>query len=136
MRSKDKVEKYLDRLVKKYNGKLVESSLSRYYTLFGRVIRVSNHYASNSSGKYSIIVNNINPDYYVVANTNNGRQIVLSYNQLKDYIKNEIYNYNLGVAETFSTENEEIVVDFLHQVLSENQIKQLRNWSNTLKNLL
>lgn len=35
MRTKDKIEKYLDRLIKKHNGSLVESELSRYYSIRG-----------------------------------------------------------------------------------------------------
>ena len=65
MRSKNKIEKYLDRLIKKHNGILVESEKSRYYSIRGRTLRVSDHVGINS-GNISILLDNSDQEYYIL----------------------------------------------------------------------
>ena len=59
MRQKDKLEKYIDKLIKEYKScSVVEGEKSRYYTINGRTLRVSDHIGANSSGNMSIIIPN------------------------------------------------------------------------------
>lgn len=87
MRPKDKVEKYLNKLVKKYNGSIVESARSRYYSIKGHVLRVSDHVGKNSDGSVSIILDNSCPGSYIVHGHSSGNLVVLNYEQLKEFVR-------------------------------------------------
>jgi len=56
MRDRDKIEKYIYSLLDKYNGEVIESYKSRYFKVDDKILRVSDHIGSNSSGCISIIV--------------------------------------------------------------------------------
>lgn len=85
MRTKDKIEKYLDRLIKKYNGNIVESEKSRYYSVKGRTLRISDHVGINS-GNISIILLN-NSSEYVIHGHSSGNISILNYNQTKEFVR-------------------------------------------------
>lgn len=85
IRPKDKIERYLCVLVKKNNGNYLETKLSRYFSLNGRVIRVSDHIGKNSSGVISIIITEDNDYLLHIHSTNKIRTI--SYSDLKQLCK-------------------------------------------------
>jgi hypothetical protein len=89
MRNKDKIERYLDRLVTIYGGSLIESEKSRYYGFNNHVLRVSDHIGSNSSGCLSIIVskNGHTESYVIHAHTEGGIKVV-TYEEAKNFAKN------------------------------------------------
>ena len=60
-RNIDKLDKYLKTLCKKYNGNFIgleDGKSSAYYSINGRVIRVSDHIGKNSSGNIHFIITN------------------------------------------------------------------------------
>lgn len=89
MRYKDKIEKYLDRLVAIYGGSLIESEKSRYYGFNNHVLRVSDHIGSNSSGCLSILVskNGQTVSYVIHAHTEGDIKVV-TYDEAKNFAKN------------------------------------------------
>ena len=90
MRQKDKIEKYLDRLIKKYNGSLQESGLSRYYSIRGRILRVSDHVGKSSDGCISIIFDSSNQGNYIIHGHSTGNISVLNYEQTKEFVRSFI----------------------------------------------
>lgn len=85
MRKKDKIEKYLDKLIKLHNGELIESRTSRYYKINGQIIRVSDHFAVNSQCSVSIVLTE--DGKYVL--TNNTKQTIrcVEYKELLQFCK-------------------------------------------------
>lgn len=93
VRPKDKIEKYLYSLVKKTNGNFLETKYSRYFSLNGRVIRVSDHIGKNSSGVMSIILTEDNDYLLHIHSTNKIRNI--SYSDLKKLCKSWSFMSNM-----------------------------------------
>ena len=87
MRQKDKIEKYLDRLIKKHNGALQESELSRYYSIRGRILRVSDHVGKSSDGCISIIFDSSDQGHYIIHGHSSGNISVLNYEQTKEFVR-------------------------------------------------
>lgn len=90
MRPKDKIEKYLDRLIKKHDGLLVESERSRYYSIRGRVLRISDHVGKNSEGNISIIFDSSDQGHYILHGHTSGCISVLNYEQVKEFVRSFI----------------------------------------------
>ena len=90
MRTKDKIEKYLDRFLKKHNGTLVESELSRYYSFRGRILRVSDHVGKTSDGNISIIFDSSDQGNYIIHGHASGNISVLNYEQCKEFVRSFI----------------------------------------------
>ncbi|MEE3344744.1 MAG: hypothetical protein VZS44_11670, partial [Bacilli bacterium] len=86
MRQKNKIEKYLDRLIKKHNGTLIESEKSRYYSVRGRTLRVSDHVGINS-GNISILLDNSDQGHYILHGHTSGNISVLNYEQTKEFVR-------------------------------------------------
>jgi hypothetical protein len=86
MRNKDKIEKYLDRLIKIHNGILIESEKSRYYSIRGRTLRVSDHVGINS-GNISILLDNSDQGHYIIHGHTSGNISVLNYEQTKEFVR-------------------------------------------------
>ena len=86
MRQKNKIEKYLDRLIKKHNGVLAESEKSRYYSIRGRTLRVSDHVGINS-GNVSILLDNSDQGHYIIHGHTSGNISVLNYEQTKEFVR-------------------------------------------------
>lgn len=86
MREKNKIEKYLDRLIKKHNGILIESEKSRYYSVRGRTLRVSDHVGINS-GNISILLDNSDQGHYMLHGHTSGNISVLNYEQTKEFVR-------------------------------------------------
>ena len=90
MRQKDKIEKYLDRLIKKYNGTLQESEFSRYYSIRGRILRISDHVGKSSDGNISIIFDSSDQGHYIIHGHTSGNISVLNYEQTKEFVRSFI----------------------------------------------
>lgn len=86
MRQKDKIEKYLDKLIKKHNGILEESERSRYYSIRGRILRVSDHVGIHS-GNVSILLDNSDQGHYIIHGHTSGNISVLNYEQTKEFVR-------------------------------------------------
>ena len=133
MRSKNKIEKYLDRLIKKHNGILVESEKSRYYSIRGRTLRVSDHVGINS-GNISILLDNSDQEYYILHGHTSGNISVLNYEQTKEFVRSFVqcsFIYtDIGMAKPipeivsngmFTQE----VANYLKITFSKNQLQQM-----------
>lgn len=90
MRKKDKIEKYLDRLIKKHKGILQESELSRYYSIRGRILRVSDHVGKTSDGCISIIFDSSDQENYIIHGHTSGNVSILNYEQTKEFVRSFI----------------------------------------------
>lgn len=89
MRKKDKVERYIDKLMAQYPGcTVVEGTKSRYYNVNGRVLRVSDHIGANSSGSMSIIIPGFaaGGNYILHAHTS-GQISIVAYDGVKDIVR-------------------------------------------------
>lgn len=117
VRPKDKIEKYLTSLVKKHNGNYLETKYSRYFSLNGRVIRVSDHIGKNSSGVISIIITEDNDYLLHIHSTNKIRTI--SYSDLKKLCKS--FDFLSTMWCDLATDNFKFVVDNNALVSRENK---------------
>lgn len=81
----DKLDKYLKSLCKKHNGSMIGGKTSAYYSINGRVIRVSDHIGKNSSGNIHFIITDDGDYLMYYSNTNKVR--VVNYNQAKDFCR-------------------------------------------------
>lgn len=95
MRQKDKAEKYIEKLLKQFNGviqsSIVECEKSRYYNVNGHILRVSDHIGAQSSGNMSIIIQRFNglnkqANQYILHAHKEGSISVVTYEQLKKII--------------------------------------------------
>lgn len=143
MRTKDKIEKYLDRLCKKYNGEVVESEHSRYYKFNNRILRVSNHVAKNSDGSISIVFDSFDEGNYILCSHNTGNIFILNYEHLKSYVKNFIITCYLFGESIYvipaNPSNLQITSQMMHNNFSKNQIVTIKGWlskNNKLRKLL
>jgi ribosomal protein L7Ae-like RNA K-turn-binding protein len=87
-RNTDKLDKYLKSLCKKHNGNFIgleDGKTSAYYSINGRVIRVSDHIGKNSSGNFHFIITD-DGDYLMYYNNTNKVRVV-NYNQAKDFCR-------------------------------------------------
>lgn len=85
-RTKDKIEKYLDRLIKLNGGTCQESTTSRYYMIGDEVVRVSDHCAVNSVCTFSIILG-MNGSY-IIYNPKTQKVSTMEYKVLRTFLKN------------------------------------------------
>ena len=135
MRPKDKIEKYLDRLIKKHNGTLQESEKSRYYSVRGRILRVSDHVGKSSDGCISIIFDSSDQGHYIIHGHSSGNISVLNYEQTKEFVRSfvrtsflfkeisSIVSTTVRAEEIITSEKE---LEILAKVLKENfSVKQL-----------
>ena len=135
MRQKDKLEKYLDRLIKKHNGTLCESEKSRYYSVRGRTLRISDHVGIHS-GNVSIILDNSDTNHYIIHGHTSGNISVLTYEQTKEFVRTFVqcsYIYTevgvtpppiINTSDLFTQE----VANYLTTVFSNKQLKQMLNF--------
>jgi len=140
MRPKDKIEKYLDRLIKKHNGLLVESERSRYYSVKGRVLRVSDHVGKTSDGNLSIIFDSSDQGHYIVHGHTSGNISVLNYEQVKEFVRSFIRTSYLftdisqtasGSVRTTEPNSDEIkvaAVNLFRAAFTKNQLTQVKAW--------
>ena len=149
MREKNKIEKYLDTLIKKHNGSVIRSERSSYYSIKGRVLRVSDHVGKNSTGNLSIIFDNGDSNNYIVHGHTSGLITILNYNQLKEFVRSFailsfIYNEVATVVSAIEI-NKEIqeakpnkeqikkdAILFLQTYLTKKQFNQVKCWHPNL----
>lgn len=142
MRPKDKIEKYLDRLIKKHNGLLVESERSRYYSVKGRVLRVSDHIGKTSDGNLSIIFDSSDQGHYIVHGHTSGNISVLNYEQVKEFVRSfirtsylftDISKASSESVRTIEPNSDEIkvaAVNLFRASFTKNQLIQIKCWLN------
>lgn len=76
IRPKDKIERYIDSLIKKYGKCEFSAGLkSRYYTIQGKVLRISDHVGVHNDAYLSIIVPYFNTGDNYILHAHNGGQI-------------------------------------------------------------
>lgn len=143
MRPKDKIEKYLDRLIKKHNGYLQESELSRYYSIRGRILRVSDHVGKSSDGNISIIFDSSDQGHYIIHGHASGNISVLNYEQAKEFVRNfartSFLFKDLTVTPTVvraegtidSKKEQEILVKVLKNNFSQKQLNIIKSFLGT-----
>jgi len=133
MRDKDKIEKYLDRLIKKYNGTLQESEKSRYYSIHGRILRISDHVGIHS-GNISIIFDSSDKNNYIIHGHTSGNISVLNYKQAKEFVRSFVqcsFIYaDIGQVKTIKKSElnkgiSEEVYDYLKNTFSHKQLIQM-----------
>ena len=127
MRAKDKVEKYVDKLIKQYSGcEVYEGEKSRYYTINGRTLRISDHIGSNSSGNMSIIIPNFKmSDVYIVHAHTSGAISTVDYEKVKEIIRSFFYMSSIMlelVQESVKVEIEK--VDRFNQTEATKKLKE------------
>lgn len=140
MRPKDKIEKYLDRLIKKHNGLLVESENSRYYSVKGRVLRISDHVGKNSDGNLSIIFDSSDQGHYIIHGHTSGNVSVLNYEQVKEFVRSfirtsylftdisRVASENVRTTEPNSDEIKAIAANVFRAAFTKNQLTQVKSW--------
>lgn len=153
MRPKDKIEKYLDRLIKKHDGLLIESERSRYYSVKGRVLRISDHVGKNSTGNLSIIFDSSDQGHYIVHGHASGNISVLNYEQVKEFVRSfvrtsylftdisQITSANVRTVEPNDGEIKAAAVKLFRATFTKNQLNQVKSWliqrgNKKLSNLL
>jgi hypothetical protein len=87
MKTKNKVERYIERYCKHLVTKTVYSARSTYYHMGCRIIRVSDHVAIHSDGHLSIILDSHDDEHFIVHAVSSGEISVLNYKELKELIR-------------------------------------------------
>lgn len=135
----DKVIKY----IKRCGGIEINSNenreFSRYFLLDNKVIRVSNHIGTNSSGNFHIIVTK---NAYLIYNKSTGDIDVVKYNDVKTFIRHANIMSALNVdAEKFdklqSVPQQSNPIDTILGIpktkFSQNQLKQIESYVHQMK---
>jgi hypothetical protein len=94
IRPKDKIEKYLDSLTKKYGSCTMSAGLrSRYYTIDNKVLRISDHIGAHNDAHMSIIVPSFrNSDQQYIVHAHNCGQIsIVPYEKAKELVRSFFY---------------------------------------------
>lgn len=144
MRPKDKIEKYLNRLIKKHKGVLQESEKSRYYSVRGRILRVSDHVGKTSDGCISIIFDSSDQGNYIIHGHSSGNISVLNYEQTKEFVRSFVRTSFLfkdlssavpttvRAEEIITSEKEqEILVKALKENFTPKQLNQIKAFMHT-----
>lgn len=87
MKSKNRVERYIERYCRHLITKTIYSERSTYYHMGSRVIRVSDHVAIHSDGHLSIILDSHDDEHFIVHAVLSGEISVLNYKELKELIR-------------------------------------------------
>lgn len=142
----EKIEKYCDKLCKEYDGTVIKTERSRYYTVNGRVLRLSNHVGRNSSGCCSIIVpksRDFNGAYVIQVHTS-GEMTLVNYRTLQEFVRTFFTvtgfmepllqtNYKFDIHNEkdggfIEASNSDTILGVPATMFSEKQIKQLMSW--------
>lgn len=87
MRPKDKLEKYIERYIKRSDFETNESDHSRYYHFNGRVVRVSDHIGTSSDGDLQVILDSADRGHYIVYAAVTRQISVLTYKEVKQMMQ-------------------------------------------------
>jgi hypothetical protein len=136
MRELSKIEKYAKKLADKGGYEIIESERSRYFNVNSRVLRISDHIGSNSSGNLSIIIpeiSNGDDDFLILHTHNSGSVCVITFEQAKDMVKMFFFMSSFVTAciqnaQSFETEKNEI-----KSIINENET--LRDENKRLKKI-
>ena len=103
----DKVDKYLLKFTD--DVAFSKASNSRYYRIFGKVLRVSDHIGNTSDGVYHII---IKPNGYLLHHTPTGTINIVTYEQIKEFIRVfQLFPFSHTGSSEFFTTNEDLDID-------------------------
>jgi hypothetical protein len=93
IRPKDKIERYIDIISKKHNSCEFSSGLrSRYYTISGKVLRISDHIGTHNDAYISIIIPSFNTGNNYIIHAHNGGQIsIVDYEKAKEIVRTFFY---------------------------------------------
>lgn len=94
IRPKDKIEKYLDTLAKKYGSCTMSAGLrSRYYSIDNKVLRISDHIGAHNDAHMSIIVPSFRStdQQYIVHAHNCGQVSIVPYDKAKELVRSFFY---------------------------------------------
>lgn len=146
----EKIEKYCDKLCKEYDGTVIKTERSKYYTVNGRVLRLSNHVGRNSSGCCSIIVpksRDFNGAYVIQVHTS-GEMTLVNYRTLQEFVRTFFTvtgfmepllqtNYKFDASKehdgnVVAPNNTDTILGVPASMFSEKQIKQLMSWRNQI----
>lgn len=120
-----KLHKFCTRYAKAYT----ESSRSTYYTFSGGIVlRVSDHYAKNSSGLVSIITSVDNPNQYVIIAKVTGKLRICTYEQVKNFVKGISQIAGFLPCTELSNPTTTTAVSLDTSWLSTAQFGQVRSW--------
>lgn len=138
----DKIEKYIKMMCKKFGGSWVEAQLSSYYNMNGRILRVSDHIGTNSSGNISIIIPKYrhSEDMYFIHAHNTGDLSIVNYNEAKNIVHTFVYMSAMFSAITqknFQTEFEknESLIGSQEIVKLKEEVKKLKMYENKYTSL-
>lgn len=103
----DKVDRYIAKFADRVD--FAVNSVSRYYTVCGKIIRVSDHIGNCSDGIYHIIVK---PNGYLIHHPNSGTINIVTYEQVKEFIRVfQLFPMPMGPVVARSTISERLVYD-------------------------
>jgi hypothetical protein len=140
----DKLNKYLHKIVKQYNGKVIYSQRSTYYHIGGRIIRVSDHIGKSSDGSISFIYDAGCSDRFIIHAKASGYVSIATYEDVKKVIKAfTILPALIGILETapqapkdeivnqptqikVNKETKDYVLGYDKETFSENQLKTIQ----------
>jgi len=94
IRKKDKIEKYIESLIKKYgNCSFIGGTQSRYYYIGSKCLRISDHIGANSSGHVSIIIpqHKEAENQYIIHGHSSGQISVIDYEKVKELVRSFFY---------------------------------------------
>lgn len=117
MKSKNRVERYIERYCRHLITKTIYSTRSTYYHMGPRVIRVSDHVAIHSDGHLSIILDSHDDEHFIVHAVSSGEISVLNYKELKELIRSlrllpaVVYMANIKPKEEKPEIKEQTVID-------------------------
>ena len=91
-RKKDKIETYAAKVVEEHGGKVLIEKLSTYYNVNGRILRISNHIGTQSSGNISIIIPNYDSrgkteSNYIIHSHQTGEISIMDYEDVKELVR-------------------------------------------------
>jgi len=108
----DKLNKYLHKIVKLHNGKVIYSQRSTYYHIGGRIIRVSDHIGKSSDGSISFIYDAGCSDKFIIYAKASGYVSVATYEDVKKIIKAfSLMPALIGILETAPNVTKDEIVD-------------------------
>ena len=140
IRPKDKVENYLEKLIKQYGTcNCTESSglRSRYYTINTKVLRISDHVGVGNDAYVSIIVPSFrnSEEQYIIHAHKSGQISVVSYEKVKELVRSFFYLSSIFSEVSVNRDNE-----IKSDVNEENgmkklmlQLKELEKYKNKAK---
>ena len=151
MRKKDKIEKYIEKLLKSANlpsNAVTECERSRYYNVNGRILRISDHIGMASSGNMSIILPSFggfgSSNQYIIHAHTEGSTSIVTYEQVKKIVFSfiacssfmlEITQKNTDLRidkkdelQVVTTDTAQTYIDKLNKFLTKGQRKTLKSF--------